>query len=133
MIARTPEEFQQKQGIEVRLKHQVRAIDRVGKLVRVSSLDSGEEFFYPYDRLILATGARSRRLGIPGEEASNVFTLKEMSDGIRIRRFIDQHNPRKAVIIGAGYISLEVAEALRERGIETTLLYKLNLTLNLVR
>lgn len=124
MIARTPEEFQEKQRIEVRLKHQVRAIDRAGKLVRVSSLDSGEEFFYPYDRLILATGARSRRLGIPGEEASNVFTLKEMSDGIRIRRFIDQHTPRKAVIIGAGYISLEVAEALRERGIETILLYR---------
>jgi NADPH-dependent 2,4-dienoyl-CoA reductase/sulfur reductase-like enzyme len=87
-------------------------------------LDREEELFLPYDRLILATGARSRRLGIPGEEAPNVFTLKEMSDGIRIRKFIDRDNPQRAVIIGAGYISLEVAEALRERGIETTLLYR---------
>jgi len=63
-------------------------------------------------------------LGIPGEEAENIFTLKDMADGIRIRRFIDEQQPRKAVIIGAGYISLEVAEALRERGIETTILYR---------
>jgi NADPH-dependent 2,4-dienoyl-CoA reductase/sulfur reductase-like enzyme len=78
----------------------------------------------PYDRLILATGARSRKLEIPGEEAQNIFTLKEMADGLRIRNFIDRNNSRKAVIIGAGYISLEVAEALRDRGIETTLLYR---------
>jgi len=92
--------------------------------VRVLNSDKGKEFYLPYDRLILATGARSRRLGIPGEEAGNIFTLKEMSDGIRIRNFIDQHTPRKAVIVGAGNISMEVAEALRDRGIETTLLYR---------
>ena len=92
--------------------------------MRVLSSDTGKEFFLPYDRLILATGARSRRLGITGEEAQNIFTLKEMSDGLRIRNFIDLNNPRKAVIVGAGYISLEVAEALRDRGIETTLLYR---------
>jgi len=78
----------------------------------------------PYDRLILATGARSRKLGIPGEEAENIFTLKDMADGIRIRRFIDRQRPERAVIIGAGYISLEVAEALRERGVATTILYR---------
>ena len=87
-------------------------------------METGEEFFLPYDRLVLATGARSRRLGVAGEEAQNIFTLKEMADGLRIRNFIDQNNPRKAVIVGAGYISLEVAESLRDRGIETTLLYR---------
>lgn len=85
---------------------------------------SGRELDLPYDRLVVATGARSRRLGIPGEESENIFTLKDMADGLRIRRFIDQQQPRQAVIIGAGYISLEVAEALRERRIETTLLYR---------
>ena len=63
-------------------------------------------------------------MGIPGEEAENIFTLKDMADGIRIRRFIDRQQPKRAVIIGAGYISLEVAEALRERGVETTILYR---------
>ena len=118
------EEFQEKQQIEVRLKHQVLAIEPEKSQVRVSACGTGKEFFLPYDRLILATGARSRRLGIPGEDAQNVFTLKEMSDGIRIRNFIDQHAPRKAVIVGAGNISMEVAEALRDRGIETTLIYR---------
>jgi NADPH-dependent 2,4-dienoyl-CoA reductase/sulfur reductase-like enzyme len=92
--------------------------------VRVLDRKSIRELDLPYDRLIIATGARSRKLGIPGEEAENIFTLKELADGIRIRRFIDEQQPRKAVIIGAGYISLEVAEALREREIETTLLYR---------
>ena len=92
--------------------------------MRVLSSETGKEFFLPYDRLVLATGARSRRLGIAGEEAQNIFTLKEMADGIRLRNFIERKIPRKAAIIGAGYISLEVAEALRDRGIETTILYR---------
>jgi NADPH-dependent 2,4-dienoyl-CoA reductase/sulfur reductase-like enzyme len=124
LIARTPEEFNRKQQIEVKLRHKVLAIDREKKQVRCAVLDRDEEILLPYDRLILATGARSKRLGISGEEAANVFSLKEMADGIRMRRFIDQHRPQKAVIIGAGYISLEIAEGLRERKIETTLLYR---------
>ena len=124
MIFRTVEEFKEKQQIEIKLKHQVLAIDPGKNQVWVSTSDTGKEFFLPYDHLILATGARSRRLGIPGEEAQNVFTLKEMSDGIRIRNFIDQQAPRQAVIVGAGNISMELAEALRDRGIETTLLYR---------
>lgn len=90
----------------------------------MADLKSGDQFYLPYDRLIIASGARSRRLGIPGEEAPNIFSLKEMADGLRIRAFIERQAPKKAVIIGAGYISLEVAEALRERKIETTLLYR---------
>lgn len=79
---------------------------------------------FPYDRLIIATGARSRRLNLPGEEAENVFSLKDMSDGLRLRAFIDRKKPKEAVIIGAGYIALELAEALRHRGVATTLLYR---------
>jgi len=124
LIVRTPDEFQEKQRIEVKLKHQVLAIDREKTQVLVLGLDTGNEFYLPYNRLIFATGARSRRLGIPGEEAQNIFALKGMSDGILIRNFIDHYKPQKAVIIGAGYISLELAEALRERGIETTILYR---------
>ncbi|MEW6186761.1 MAG: FAD-dependent oxidoreductase [Thermodesulfobacteriota bacterium] len=124
LIARTPEEFKEKQRVEVGLGHEVLNIDAQKNLISVRVIESGKEIRMPYDRLILTTGARSRGLGIPGEEASNVFTLKSMTDGVRIRRFIDQEKPRRAVIIGAGYISLEVAEALRERGIETTLLYR---------
>lgn len=124
MIVRTPKEFRERQQIEVKLKHQALAIDRGKKEVRVSVLGEGKELVLPYDRLILATGARSRKLGIQGEGARNIFNLKDITDGIRFRNFIDRHKPRSAVIIGAGYISLEVAEALGERRIETTLLYR---------
>jgi NADPH-dependent 2,4-dienoyl-CoA reductase/sulfur reductase-like enzyme len=92
--------------------------------VRVLDRKTNRELDLPYDRLIIATGARSRKLGIPGEAAENIFTLKNMADGIRLRGFIDRQRPKRAVIIGAGYISLEVAEALRERGVETTILYR---------
>jgi pyruvate/2-oxoglutarate dehydrogenase complex dihydrolipoamide dehydrogenase (E3) component len=92
--------------------------------VRVLDRESGREDWLPYDRLIIATGARSRKLGIPGEESENIFTLKEMSDGLRIKGFLEQRRPEKAVVIGAGYIALEMAEALRAREIDTTLLYR---------
>jgi NADPH-dependent 2,4-dienoyl-CoA reductase/sulfur reductase-like enzyme len=124
LVVRTPKEFKEKQQIDIRLRHQALALDRNKKQIWVLDSEKGEKFNLPYDRLILATGARSRSLGIPGEEARNIFTLKKMSDGLQIRHFIDQLAPKKAVIIGAGYISLEVAEALRDREIETTLLYR---------
>ncbi|MBI5584743.1 MAG: FAD-dependent oxidoreductase [Deltaproteobacteria bacterium] len=106
------------------MNHQALAVDRNRARVRVLDRTSGKETDLPYDRLIIATGARSRKLGLPGEDRDNIFMLKGMADGIRMRRFIDERRPRKAVIVGAGYISLEVAEALRERKVETTLLYR---------
>jgi NADPH-dependent 2,4-dienoyl-CoA reductase/sulfur reductase-like enzyme len=108
----------------VRLNHQALAIDRAAARVRVLDRTAGKETDLAYDRLIIATGARSRKLGLPGEECENVFSLKGLEDGIRMRRFIDERQPRQAVIVGAGYISLEVAEALRERNVATTVLYR---------
>ena len=106
------------------MQHEAVEIDPRRGRVRVLDHGNGQEREVPYDRLVLALGSRSRRLGIPGEEARNVFTLKDLGDGIRIRQFLDDGRPRRAVIIGAGYISLEVAEALRRRGVGTTLLYR---------
>ncbi len=111
-------------AIRVRTQHEALEIDPKQGRLRVLDRGSGQEHQVPFDRLILATGSRSRRLGIPGEEARNVFTLKDLGDGIRIRQFLDHRRPKRAVIIGAGYISLEVAEALRRRAVETTLLYR---------
>lgn len=106
------------------MNHQALAVDRAKARVRVLERASGKETELPYDRLIIATGARSRKLGLPGEEIENVFYLKGLDDGIRLRRFIDERQPRQAVVIGAGYIALEVAEALRERKVATTVLYR---------
>lgn len=111
-------------AIQVRLQNEALEMDpRRGRL-RLLDHGSGSELEVPFDQLVLATGSRPRRLGIPGEDAGNVFTLKDMGDGIRIKHFLEKRRPQQAVIIGAGYISLEVAEALRRRGVKTTLLYR---------
>jgi len=124
LIARTPRVFEEKHRIQVRLRHEVLAIDRTRCRLQVLDKETGREHEIPYDRLIISTGARSKRLGIPGEEATNVFTLKDLTDGLKIRRFVDERNPHRGVIIGAGYIALEMAEALRERGVEVSILYR---------
>ncbi|MGQ9777766.1 MAG: FAD-dependent oxidoreductase [Thermodesulfobacteriota bacterium] len=121
MVVRTPQEFKEKQDIEVRTEHRVTRIDPKGKKLEVLDLSKSETQWFAYDKLILATGARSRRLNIPGSDAQNIFTLKDLQDGIRIRNFIDEKRPRHVVIIGGGFIGLEMCEAFRLRGLETYL------------
>jgi NADPH-dependent 2,4-dienoyl-CoA reductase/sulfur reductase-like enzyme len=121
-VVRTPEAFREKQGIEVVLHHRATRIDRGSKRVELVSLPGGEKKVVSYDRLVVATGARSRRTGLAGEEAKNFFTLKDLHDAIRIKQFVDRNTPRRAAILGAGYIGLEMAEAFVQRGMETVLL-----------
>src|SRR5690606_16485532 len=75
-----------------------------------------------FDRFILATGARARRLGIEGEDAPNVFTVRDLQDAIAIRSYLDAEPVRHAVIVGGGYIGVEMAEMLRERGVRAPVL-----------
>ena len=74
-----------------------------------------------YDRLVIATGARSRRTGLPGEDAENFFTLKDLQDAIGIKDYVNRHRPQRAAVLGAGYIGLEMAEAFVRRGVDTEL------------
>lgn len=78
----------------------------------------------PFDDLVLATGANCRRLGVPGESLEGVFCLRNVADAIRIKRFIEQSRARKAVVVGAGLVSLEMCEAFRRLELETTLVYR---------
>jgi CoA-dependent NAD(P)H sulfur oxidoreductase len=121
---RSPEEFRKKQGIEVFLGHRVSRIDGKAKRVEVEDLKKAEKRVVAYDKLVLASGARSRRLGLAGEEAENLFTLKDLQDAIRLKDFLDRRRPRRAVILGSGYIGLEMADAFRQRGLETTILHR---------
>lgn len=121
LIARTPEEFA-KQGIEARTHHEVLSIDTANKTVTVSDLEQGRDLTVDYDRLVIATGGSAIRPPIPGADLEGVFVLRNVEDGIAVRDFIAHEEPRCAVIIGAGYIGVEAAEALVERGLETTLL-----------
>jgi len=120
-VVRTPEAFREKQGIQVFLHRRVARIDRRGRRLETVSLPGGEKTVVSYDRLVFATGARSRRTGLPGEDAENFFTLKDLQDAIGIKKYVDRNTPRRAAILGAGYIGLEMAEAFVQRGMETVL------------
>lgn len=119
MVVRTPQQFKEMQDIDVKTEHRVTKIDPKEKRVEVVDLSKYETQWVPYDKLIIATGARSRRLNLPGSNASNIFTLKDLQDGIRIRNYVDEKRPKRVAILGGGFIALEMCEAFRLRNIET--------------
>jgi NADPH-dependent 2,4-dienoyl-CoA reductase/sulfur reductase-like enzyme len=108
-------------GIHLLLGHRAEGIDPSTKRVRVV-LPTGETRDQPYDRLLIATGAVSARPPIRGLDSSGVFFLREMGDSFVIKTFMDREKPHEAVIIGGGYIGLEMADALTRSGITVTLL-----------
>jgi len=118
-VVRTPRQFKEIQDIEVRTEHRVTKIDPEEKKVEVVNLSKSEAQWFPYDKLIIATGARSRRLNLPGSNAKNIFTLKDLQDGIRIKNYIDERKPGRVAVLGGGFIGLEMCEAFRLRNIET--------------
>ena len=119
LVARTPEEFAE-QGIEVRTRHEVDAIDLEARRVRVRDLDAGRVVEEPWDLLVVATGSEALRPPIDGIDLPGVYGLSVLQDGIELRKAIDA-GPERAVIVGGGYIGLEAAEALVNRGVPTAL------------
>jgi NADPH-dependent 2,4-dienoyl-CoA reductase/sulfur reductase-like enzyme len=124
LIAYTPERLRQEKGVVVKIRHRVEKILPASRKVVVRDLETDVISEYPYDKAIIATGSRSRRLNLPHENASNVFAVKTYEDGLKIRKYLEDKHPQKAVLIGGGYIGMEMAEALASRGIETTLLHR---------
>jgi NADPH-dependent 2,4-dienoyl-CoA reductase/sulfur reductase-like enzyme len=119
LVARTPEEHA-KQGIEVRTRHEVDAVDLEARRVRVRDLDADRVVEEPWDVLVMATGSEPLRPPIDGVDLPGVFGLSVLQDGIELRKAIDA-GPERAVIVGGGYIGLEAAEALVHRGVRTAL------------
>lgn len=120
LIARSPEAFRER-GIDARIRHEVEVIDLTGRRVRVRSLDEGRVFWQPFDHLVIATGAVPIRPGLPGSQANGIYGLAVLEDGLRVRQAVEQHRPARAVIVGGGYIGLEMAEALVMRGLQVSL------------
>lgn len=119
LVARTPEEFR-KSGVEVQTRHEVVDINPELKVLTVFDHREGHTFQDRYDHLVLATGARPFIPPIPGTEQQGVYTLRSMEDGEALLKALE--GAKRAAILGAGYIGLEVAEAFRKRGLEVTLL-----------
>ncbi len=124
LVSYTPARLKEKKGVTAFTLHRVEEIQPTKRTIVVRDLRSGTTVAEKYDRLIIATGSRPRTLGIPGEDSRNVFHVKSLDEGLRIRKFIDEEKPRHAVIIGGGYIGMEMADALRRRNLDVTLLHK---------
>src|SRR5450830_211202 len=124
LIMRTPEKFRELDGIDVRILHEVEEIDTAGRKVRVGvrDLKSGKSSWEPYDQLLIATGAVPLCPDLPGVHAVDIFGVSTLESGLEIRRRLDKGGINKVVIVGGGYIGLEMAEALLMNGLEVSLI-----------
>ncbi|MFB7514606.1 FAD-dependent oxidoreductase [Streptomyces sp. NPDC056144] len=121
LIARSPEEHRAR-DIDLRMRTEVTAIDVAGRRVRSRDLDAGTEVWTGYDKLVIATGARPLRPPLPGIDAPGVHGVQTLDDGQALLDSLELTGGRRAVVLGAGYIGVEMAEALLARGYEVTVL-----------
>ncbi len=120
-MVRTPEFFEQAKGVHVLPQTRAERIDRAEKSVQIRNLATGEQQQMSYDKLVLATGSRPRRPDVPGVDLAGVFTVSNLDEAEAIRGLVETGKVNKAVVIGAGFIGLEMAEALTDMwGVETT-------------
>lgn len=148
LISLTPKVATEDRGIDVRTRHEVTSIDVEKKQVHVKNLEKQEESSLAYDKLVIATGGLPIRPALPGIDLDHVFTIRTLLDGIAIKKFIDdwgafevcvgspeclyvnrygdEKRPMKAVIVGGGYIGMEMCESLRKRGLEVTVIEKMD-------
>jgi NADPH-dependent 2,4-dienoyl-CoA reductase/sulfur reductase-like enzyme len=124
LVIYSPERLREEKGIEVKTLHRVEEINPAAHEITVRDLRRRERFEVGYDKLILATGSTPRTLGLPGEHARNVFHLSSRPDTLAILSCLGTESPRNAVIIGGGFIGMEMAEAFRTRGLEVTIIHR---------
>lgn len=121
LIVRNPETFRDTYQIDARVRHEVVGIDLDRRIVLARDLDTRAERAEPFDTLMVATGAIPERPPLPGIDARGIFGVQVLDDGFAIRRMLDDHKPRRAVVVGSGYIGLEMAEAFKIQGLEVTI------------
>jgi CoA-dependent NAD(P)H sulfur oxidoreductase len=148
LISLTPEIARDERGITVLTRHEALAIDCDAKEVTARDLASGQEKVFPYDKLVIATGGLPVKPSLPGIDLNNVFAIRTLIDGIEIKKFIDQWNTyqicvgspeclyinrfgekkrsMKALIVGGGYIGMEMCESFSRRGVEVTVVEKMD-------
>jgi len=116
MIARTPEQFRES-GVEVNINHEVLKVDAEKKIVIVKNLETDEIFESSYDKLMVATGANAVLPPVEGlQTLKNIFTLKSIDDGINLKKAMMKEENKEVLVIGAGYIGIEVVEAAKKLG-----------------
>lgn len=122
LIVETIAGLKEKFNIDVRNFSEVISIDRVNKRIKIKRIKTGEIYDESFDKLVLSPGAQPIRIPTPGlDEAKNIFTLRNIPDTDKIKRFIDENKPKTAVIVGGGFIGVEMAENFTEQNIHTTI------------
>ena len=124
LTLQTPESFFSRFRVAMRVRHEVTAIHPDQKTGSVKNLETGEELEESYDKLILSPGAKPTQPRLPGVGLDKLFTLRTVEDTFRIKEYINENHPRSAVLAGGGFISLELAENLRELGMEVTIVQR---------
>ncbi len=124
LLVYTPDRFEKERGVKVRILHYAEKIHASARVIEVRDFQTGRVEEIRYDRLILAMGSRPRKLGVEGETARNVFTIKSFENAKALRKFVERDNPKKAVVVGGGYIGMEMAESFVERNIGVTVLHR---------
>lgn len=125
LIECTAEQAKQEYGIDVYVSHEAMAIYPSQNMVSVLDRETGKEKSLTYDTLLLATGSTPLSPPVPGMNLPNIFQVRTLADGVRLKQYIAEHAPQKAVIIGGGYVGIEMAETCRVLGMDVTILEKL--------
>ena len=122
LVTLTPEVFRKERNIDARVLHEVTEIDLKGRRLQVRRLDGDKKIWWEsFDQLMIATGALPIKPDVPGIDAAGIYGVHTLQSGIEVRTAVDQERPKRGVIIGGGYIGLEMAEALVRRGMEVSL------------
>ncbi len=124
IITFSPSEFEKEKGCSVRTFHRVEEILPKQNQIVVMDLKNRKRVEYAYDKLLIATGARARIPDGGWLQGKNVFTIKHLQDSIDLKKFIETRKPRKALIIGGGFIGMEMAEAFAKHGLEITVIHR---------
>jgi len=120
LILQSPESFRSQYNVNVETMTEAVNIDRENRIVTALNHETGESRNYEYDKLILSQGGKPFIPGLPGSESDHVFSLWTLEDMDRIHGFIEERSPKSAVVVGGGFIGLEMAEALRKRDLKVS-------------
>lgn len=124
LLMADPDQFKEKRNIDVHLNHEVTGIDRNKKQINVKNLLNGEEFQESYDKLILSPGGSAILPDIKGAASADIFSLRSYNDMLSIKEYIHSNKPGSCTISGAGFIGLEMAENIKELGIDVHIVHK---------
>jgi NADPH-dependent 2,4-dienoyl-CoA reductase/sulfur reductase-like enzyme/peroxiredoxin family protein/rhodanese-related sulfurtransferase/TusA-related sulfurtransferase len=132
LLVQTPESFNARFNIDIRIHSEITTINSSNKSVEIRKTQTGEVYTETYDKLILSPGASAIKPPIPGINSPNIFTLRNVEDTDKIKAFVDDEKPRTAVVVGAGFIGLEMAENLHNIGVKVTVVEAASQVMNMM-